>query len=461
MLTLFPHQESIKEYLISNRGGAIFAKPRTGKTLPTKRAVEEMGALPCVIVCPSPVMVSWYGALIEDGVSEDRIRVYNNPKMSKIDCKDINLDDADWFIINYEKVIDTKILTSRDNLSRLIELPRWKAIILDESYKLANIDTSSIGKYLTDKYPYDEEQVRIVMTGTPVSESALDVIGQYKFINGSFMGYENLYAYRNANYNKWGYEWVYRNRLHKRRVERFVKENSFQINLEDLGLGGVILKGVDVLEMNQEQIDLCYWVSKTKLYPLKDDDFGEMTPAIRAMFFHKIASGVNPITNELINNSKAEHIRDVALSTGSKILVLTRFTKIIPHIMSCFHKAKIKCDYIDGSVSKQDRDTIRCRFQDGDLQIVVAQVDTVARGLDFSSLDRIYNHTNSFSCEVKTQSELRGQNVKRKSPYEVIDLCYRDSIDVDIHKVHKKKNANVQKFIKEITEHQRMLWSTH
>jgi hypothetical protein len=91
--------------------------------------------------------------------------------------------------------------------------------------------------------------------------------------------------------------------------------------------------------------------------------------------------------------------------------------------------------------------------------VVVAQVDSVARGLDFSKLDRIIYYTNSYSYEVREQSELRGQNVKRSTPYSVVDLCYKGSIDIKVRDILVTKKSNVTQFVPQISQDLIKYWS--
>jgi SNF2 family DNA or RNA helicase len=467
MLTPLPHQVGGINYLIENNGGAIFSEPRTGKTLMVIRAIKHLESYPAIVICPASVMVSWHGALIEDGVNEESILIMDlkihKCKMDQIINKLFN-ESIKWIIVNYEKVVSTEILSFYQNISSVFNLPSYpKAIILDESYRIASFE-SNISQYLMDNHIQNipEDQVRIVMTGTPISENQLDAVQQYMFIHGYYFGYNNPFTYRNKMYYEIAYKWVCKSKIHSFEVKEFIKKNSYQVKLKDLNLGGEILRGVKLIPMNDKQTKLYEWVALSNHYihPVKNEEV-EMISPVKSMFFHKIAAGLHPLTNEVISDSKAEAIFDIVNEENKKAVVFSRFTKIIPSIIQYLRDRYIECESITGLDSLEERDRKRERFQKGDLQIIVAQVNATARGLDFSSADYLIYHNNSYSYEVRGQSELRAQNIKRVEPYTVIDLCCMDSIDVSIRDILDKKKTNVNQYIKELTQEQLSKWGNY
>jgi SNF2 family DNA or RNA helicase len=451
------HQISGTNYLKKSFGGAVFSEPRSGKTLMVLNALKELDAYPALIICPNSVIASWYGALIEEGFPQDEILVYNLPNVSKTQIKSLNVIDKKITIINFEKVIDCDIVGFRSKVSKFFGLKDWKAIVFDESYKLASFE-SKISKHFYETVEFDESQVRICLTGTPICESVLDVVNQYIFLNGHFMGYKNPYEFRNAYFREFCYKWYPKNRIIVEKIKRFVKENSFQVTLESLGLGGKIFHGYELFEMTDLQKRLYRWVSLSSHY-LKDGETMQFYPAIKAMFYQKISSGIHPITNEIIDTQKAVNLAKFAKETGESILVLSRFKTILKTIGSELDKQGVSNAIISGDTNLEDRDNIRKSFQCGKIKVVVAQVDAVARGLDFSRLNRIVYYTNTYSYEVREQSELRGQNVKRSTPYSVVDLCFKDSIDIKIRDILVNKKSNVSSFVPNISRELIELWS--
>jgi len=290
----------------------------------------------------------------------------------------------------------------------------------------------------------------VLLTGTPICEGALDVVNSYIFLNNDFFGYSDPEEYRLAKYNFYGYNWKCKSAIHSRKVEKFVKNNSYQVQLKDLGLGGEIFFGVTLLPKSDIIQEWLEWLSEITVYehPVTED-LVDLIPPVKVMFAQKISAGINPLTNEIFDSTKTEWIANLIEEDRIPTLITSRFTKPLDEMVKALRKRGLKVEKIDGSVSLPDREIIRQDFQDGKLDGVAAQADTVARGLDFSNLGRIINHSNGFSCETREQLVLRGQNVKRITPYEIIDVCIEDTIDGEIvHRLFDKKEE-VKKFIKE------------
>ncbi len=457
----YPHQVAGCEHLVRNNGGAIFAEPRTGKTLLTLRALEELQRFPALIVCPSTVMASWYGALIQDEIDHDDIVIVDNrhkgtvPQLRSL----LVLKDPKYVIINYEKLENSNALSIRNKVIKILDIVNWEAIVLDESYRIASLD-SNISKYIM-LHKREKDQFRAILTGTPICESPLDVVQPYLFLDGEFFGYDNAEDYRLGFYSNFNHKWRPKSKIHIAKVEKFVKDNSFQVRLEDLGLGAEILKGVTILPMSKALQTWYRWLAVATIYERNDGEIMDLLPPIKTMFAQKVASGLNPLTNEIIDNSKANWIADLYEEEKEPILVLSRFTKPLQLLEDTFRERNISVGLIDGSVSLTDREKIRDDFHSGKIDVVVAQVSTVARGLDFSRLCKIIYYSNSFSYETRAQSLLRGQNVNRKTPYEVIDLCIEDSVDLKIVNDLFGKEKSVSQFIKELDRDIKQKWGSN
>lgn len=459
-LTPYPHQEAGCKHLVDNNGGAVFAQPRTGKTLMVLRALVKTEAFPALIVCPSTVIASWYGALMQDGVaSEDIVTLDNRHKGTVAKLRSLLiLKDPKYVIINYEKLENSNAFNIRNYVLAVLNITDWKAIVLDESYRIASFE-SNVSKYIMlHKRPVG--QFRAILTGTPICESPLDVVQPYIFLNDEFFGETNGEDYRLRYYNNYAYKWKPKSRIHVSKVEKFVKDNSFQVQLKDLGLGGEILTGLAILPMSKEMETWYRWLATTTIYERNDGEIMDLLPPIKTMFAQKVASGINPLTNEIIDTTKAEWIADLYEEEREPLLVLSRFTIPLQLLEETFSNRGISVGVIKGSVKLSDRETIRQAFQDGELDIVLAQENTVARGLDFSRLSKIIYYSNSFSYETRAQSILRGQNVKRTEPYGVVDLCIENSVDIKVVEDLFTKQGTVEQFIKEIDKELKERWGS-
>ena len=116
-ITLYPHQEEAKQFLLAHRRCILADQPRVGKTLPTAAAVLQH--LPAIIVCPAIAKSVWEAAINKLDPSV-KVRVINGKKQAG------ELIASGVTIINY------------DILSSVTAYAGIQTVVFDECHRLAN-----------------------------------------------------------------------------------------------------------------------------------------------------------------------------------------------------------------------------------------------------------------------------------------------------------------------------------
>jgi len=116
-ITLYPHQEEAKQFLLAHRRCILADQPRVGKTLPTAAAALEH--LPAIIVCPAIAKSVWEAAFHKLDPSV-KVRVINGKKQAG------ELIASGVTIINY------------DILSSVTAHAGIQTVVFDECHRLAN-----------------------------------------------------------------------------------------------------------------------------------------------------------------------------------------------------------------------------------------------------------------------------------------------------------------------------------
>ena len=458
-LTPRPHQAVGIEYGKLVKDALLFMEPRSGKTLVATRIVE--GVFPIIILAPATVLATWYAALLQEGVPEEGIVIMDGRHKGTVKDKRslLVIRTTTHLLINFEKVVKSNALFCRQDhpLKKVYPLLDWRAVILDESYRIANME-STITQYLLSREKPLYQQ-RLLLSGFPICESGLDLASQAIFSRGSFYGFSDPLKYRDHYWREIteAYKWVPKNSLHKRGIIRWNKENAYSVTLKELGLGGEVLQGRAILPINDEQQKLMRIVALSEVYRMPQDDEQQearpMLPTVRAIFLQKIASGIHPYTNEIVSEEKQRYIIEKYKADREPILVLSRFRAPMYRLVEMLKEAGIEARYIDGSVSLQDREKFRLEFQEGIIDIVVAQVKTVKMGLDFSRLKTIFYLSNGFSFDDRAQSQLRGQHLTRTLPYDVVDVCTEHTADIDLSEILVDKGEDARKYLPAINQH--------
>lgn len=94
-------------------------------------------------------------------------------------------------IVNYDSVW-------RGDLAKAISETQWDAIILDESHRIKS-PTGRASKWLAKLAQQQPQAKRLLLTGTPMPHSPLDIYGQFRFLDpevlgSSFVGFRRRYA---------------------------------------------------------------------------------------------------------------------------------------------------------------------------------------------------------------------------------------------------------------------------
>lgn len=432
--TLYPHQEQGVEYIV-NGGSLLFMEMRTGKTLTTIRGIKKLQkdkiyrCFPVLIVCPKSVAETWKNELHEDGVPDEQVQIVTGSIMKRT----TQLRHPKWFnIVNYE------MLETYDVLKR-----PWRFIVYDESIRLGNL-SAKVTKYAVKKRI---EGIRYLgLSGSPASESPIQLVSQYLAIKGDFMGYTVYGEYLNDHwkYVERAWKWRPKKKSHLQEIQDYTQQTAYCVTMKDLNLGSEKLYTVRDIEANKAQEDLFFRVRELTHYTSRDGEKMEYNALTRTTHEQLVASGIDPYTGMLINDAKIQDVLDYYRVYDEPILILSRFTSLIQHALKIFKKAKVKVDFIDGSVpvksnTEKTREDKRVEFMEGRLDVVIGQVTTVKMGLDFSRATTIFYLSNSFSQDDRAQSEMRATHVDKKDPVQIVDSCTVGSMDHTVVELLKDK----------------------
>ena len=421
---------------------------RCGKTLACLDTIDKGRRFdgPALIIAPVSVLASWENELIDNGVPpEEIVIVRSRPGWKPHHLQRLFLNPLGrYFLINFDMVKRTGAMGARANILPGLGLPDWEAVVVDESYRIAN-DESRVVEYLHRFYANPSRQRRFILSGAPASENILNFASQFIFLYGEYFGCRSVGEYR-AKYwkkNEYTYKWELQDDSHAAAVLAHVRRSAYCTTLEDLGLGGVKLYRIDRVDPTAAQKEALLWLKIATAYTHpKTGKTTIIDPLIRCTFEARISSGVHPLTGAILSDEKARHAADVWRDRPAPSLILSRFVSPIVQAVAAFQAVGARVESITGETAPADRERIRQAFQRGDLDIVVAQVIPVKMGLDFSRADRIVYLSNSWSQDDREQTEDRAQHVNRTTPYEIIDIVTRGTHDEILTHVLTKKKEN-------------------
>lgn len=199
----FNHQLKALSLVTDREAFALLLDMRTGKS---KVAIDdcairylagEIDAM--VILAPNGVHRSWIENQIPDHLPDSipRVAVYWSASPNKTEraslasLQDLKAPRALFvFAMNYDALTTTK---GRETLERFLRAHRCY-LVADESQRIKN--PSAIRTKIAIKFA-KLAKVRRILTGTPATESPLDIYSQFKFLGEGLLGHSSYYSFRN------------------------------------------------------------------------------------------------------------------------------------------------------------------------------------------------------------------------------------------------------------------------
>jgi len=172
-----------------------------------------------------------------------------------------------------------------------------------------------------------------------------------------------------------------------------------------------------------------------------------LIPPVRTVYERMIAAGIHPTTHEIISENKILDIIDIYEADRKPILVISFFKSILYRLKQRLEEKGYNCGFIVGGMDKEVVEDIRKDFQEGRIDIVVSQIGPVKESKNFSRLDKIIHLSNALSQNDTSQVRLRGQNLTRETPYEIIDLISEDTTELKLSNMLQTKNHITKYYI--------------
>jgi SNF2 family DNA or RNA helicase len=413
-----------------NFGGCLADDMGLGKTVQTLAMLQSLKERKInhasLLVMPTSLIYNW--ELEANKFTPDlKILVYTGTNRNK----DVSLfRDYDLVLTSYGIVrLDIQILTHF----------YFNYIILDESQAIKN-PTSNISKAvrkLKSKY-------RLILTGTPLENSTMDLWSQMTFINPGLLG--NQTFFKNE----------FLTPIEKRKDE--VKTRKLNTIIKPF-----------ILRRHKSQVakELPEKVENIK-YSVMTSDQEERYEEAKSFFRNKILDEIEKngvkkshfillqgLTKlrQIANHPKMveEHykgdsgkLEDVtqmiynALSEGHKILIFSQFVKHLAILSDYLNHHKIRFAYLDGST--KDREAQVRNFQENeDIHIFMISLKAGGLGLNLTKADYVFLLDPWWNPAVEQQAIDRAHRIGQENKVFTYKFISRNTVEEKIISLQKRK----------------------
>ena len=440
--------------LVLRRNDKIFVTGNSGKT---KVIIDNMAYLKqkeaitgAIVLAPKGVYRNWSTQEIPKHMPEcvnPQVLVWKSEASAGYKSKlieEIKSYDGTTFpilVFNIESLLST---IGIDVINTFLRVHRGSTMgIIDESTCIKNHKAKRTKKAIEIG---QKCRVKRIATGSPVTNSPLDLYSQFAFLDKQILGCGSYYAFRNV--------YAEIERITTRQGQSFDKilkyrnlpmlskriaDFSYRITKKEcLDLPEKMYITRDV-ELTPEQKKL-YKEMKNLSFAMHDDEIMSVQIALTKMLrLHQILCG-SFTTDEgetiRIPNNRLEALKEVLSETSGKVIIWANYLQNITDIQDMLEKEYGKESFVTytGSVSSDDRVEAIRLFQNANspVRFFLGNVQTAGRGITLTAANTVIYYSNSYSLEMRQQSEDRAHRVGQLNPVTYVDLVARDSLDEKI-----------------------------
>jgi SNF2 family DNA or RNA helicase len=448
----YAHQLDGIRHSWSRESYAFLADMGVGKS---KMLIDTIGLLHlnklidfALIIAPKGVFRNWPEKEFPDHMSDEvNYRVIrwtssaNKKQQEEMRSVKDKFDGLTIFVMNVEAFSSLKGQKAGAWMARA--LGTGGLIAIDESTTIKNHKAKRTKALMKIAAGFKYKRI---LTGSPVSNSPMDVFSQFEFLRPGILGFDSYYAFQGR------YAVVQRKTMGHNSFQQIVgfrnleeltsklEDHSFRVRKEDcLDLPDRTFTKRYV-SMSKEQVAA---YNSIRQHALIMHDDGEMTTANAAITqllrLQQVVCGhVQTDEGELVTFPcpRLDAAIDIAREVSGKVIYFARFRhdiqQLVLRLQAEFGSESAAAYY--GDTSSDERSRIMKDFQNIDhpLRFFVGNQATAGYGLTLTAASTTVFYSNSFSLEQRIQAQDRNYRIGQDKKVLYVDLINEGTVDEKI-----------------------------
>lgn len=437
---LFPHQVEAANIACSLKECALLMEQGTGKTLTAIATMAyryKQGDIDSVlIVAPISVIPSW----------KKELQRFINFKCHFVDLTK-KKEEERWDLLqelNQLEGLKVALINYESTWRFYTGLYAWSPdmIICDESQKIKryNSKQSKALHLLGDIAPY-----KLILTGTPVTQSPLDLWSQYRFLQPGIFG-KKFFPFK-FHYAVMG-GWMGKQIIAYQNLEELAQKAhsiAYRVTKEECLKLPPMLDQDLYLELGSSAKPRYRELKKEFATMLESGDTVTVPLVLTQLLrLQQITGGfvkTDAGTVEQVDTAKLDELKDILtdLPQEKKVVVFARFIPEIKAIVELAKKQGKNPLYLTGKVV--DRGAVVDKFQtDPSVKCLVVQIQTGGLGITLTAADTVVFYSTTFSYADYEQARARVHRIGQKSTsVNYIHLLVKGTVDEDILEALRQK----------------------
>ncbi len=454
----FEHQKDALKKCWNKKAFAIFAEMGTGKTkialdnaciLYNKGRIDRL-----LVVAPKGTYMNWVDQEIPvhvpDYIEKD-VLAWKPNITEKYELQLKAIRNAENFKLKIFVMNVESLSTKKGCYYAKLFLSGKSMMIIDESTTIKNPQAKRTKNILelSKEAPYKR-----ILTGSPVTQSPMDLWSQMDFLEPEILGQQSFYAFRTkyavmitasaaGGTHKFQKIVKFKN---LKELGKLVSPHSYRILKKDcLDLPDKIFTK-RIIELSDEQ-KKAYSEMKTNAITILK---GEATTAVNVLTqlikLHQITCGhMKTDSGDIINlkNSRLDELMQILGETTGKVIIWANYIHDINTIESAIKKEfgpTSYCTYY-GATKQEDRQSCINKFQDetNPVRFFIGNTQTGGYGITLTQASTVIYYSNNYDLEKRIQSEDRAHRIGQKNPVLYIDLVAKQTVDEKIIQALRNK----------------------
>ena len=400
-----------------------------------------------LIVAPTSVVAVWPQELENYAAFPFTVRALLGTRDKRL--KELN--DLERFpyehlkaaVINYEAVRGDEIFEALQDYDADL-------IIADESQRIKTHDAaqSKAMHQLGDRARY-----KLILSGTPVQNQAVDIFSQYRFLDPSIFG-DNFFAFRGRYCEMGGFN--------RKQIVRYKDLDTLIRKEHSIAYRVTKDEALDLPEQTFENRVIPMSKKERGIYDrLRRDGYAELegsgtitatTVLTKLLRLQQFTGGFlvedDATRPQLVSRGKLDALEDIlqdyVVEGRKKLVIFARFLPEIHEIEALcskvLGKAEMRAVAIYGDIKKEERGAIVQRFQtDPATMAFIGQIDTAGTGITLTAADTCVYYSVNFNYATYSQSLSRIHRIGQKNRCTYIHLVAEKTIDETILQALAKK----------------------
>ena len=333
------------------------------------------------------------------------------------------------------------------------DLAAWRPdlIIADEGHKIKthNIAASKAMHRLGAKAGY-----RLLLTGTVITNKAIDVFSQFKFVNPAIFG-QSFYAFRSRYFDMVGYG--NHTPVLKKSMEAELTEKLHSISFRATKAECLDLpETTDVIrqvELEPAALRVYRGLVKESYAELSSGEVTAPNILTRLLRLSQLTGGFigndETAAVEQISAAKLSALEDIldgAAAEGKKLVIIARFIPEIRAICGLLKKRGLRYCYITGEVKNRE-EQVSAFQNDPAVMAFVGQIATAGLGITLTAASTMVFYSLDYSMSNFEQTKARIHRVGQRMPCTYLYLVARGTVDEKVLKALKDKADLARTFV--------------